>query len=303
MALLMTEDPGVTDNKRLAYAERCVIAAEHYTGSPFRAALCKRIGDVYFDLDQVRFAGKWHAWYAKAAAAQPSYIQETPVGYRLQVYSKISLRKNLLAGAFSVYGFVVCVLALRAVRNRRAFDARYFIKRCAVFLGVFTALALVVFAIDLPLFSKSTGTFTEQKPLVAPAFSFVRPFIPLSVIDSSAPARAALVFLLGFLPIVLAVFYTSFTKPYSRLFLSAMILIFCASLWLHFLITAGSDELLTSKVAVTGSRVVFSGEPEDLLLKNPGKALRANPDLLKSGNDDLEEFIGKHYPAGFPAAK
>ena len=82
-----------------------------------------------------------------------------------------------------------------------------------------------------------------------------------------------------------------------------MVLIFCVSLWLNFLIATGSDAFLATKIAVTKSRILFRGEPEKLLLRNPAKALRACPDLLNSGNDDLEKFIKKHYPEGLPIKK
>jgi hypothetical protein len=303
LAPYINGNQGVSAKERLAYARRCEKAAKRNPASLLRAALCKRIGDAYFDLDQLRYGKKWHSWYAEAAAAQPSLVKETPVGFRLQEYSRISLRRNLLTVVFTVYGLTFLSILVRAVRYRRDFDARSFFKRCALFGVVFAVLAVAVFAIDLRVFSKSMDIVPVRGVLVKPVSTFVKPFIPFSVVDPSAPARAALVLVLGFLPIAPAVFYTSFKKPYSRVMLSALLLVFCVSLWLHFFIAAGFDEYLKPKITVTGSRVIFSGEPEKLLLEDPSKALRACPGLLKGGNEDLEIFLGKHYPGGFPGVK
>jgi len=55
---------------------------------------------------------------------------------------------------------------------------------------------------------------------------------------------------------------------------------------------------MVPNVAVTKSRVIFSGELEELLLKDPQKILRANPNLLKTKNSDIPLFIKTHFPNG-----
>lgn len=300
VARILAEDQGLTLQERLSYVKRCEKAAKRYPESALKATLCQRIGDVYFDVDRQRYAKKWSRWYSRAAGANPSLAAETPIGFRLQEYSKIAKRKNLLAGIFAVYMFVLMTLVARTIRGRRTFDARYFLKRLLIFFGIFTAMAGLVLALDLMLFSGSIDTFENQKAFIKPVTSPVRPFIPFCVMDPTAPGRAFVVFLAGFMPIAAAVFYTSFRKTFSRIFLSLVTLIFCASLWTHFFVITGFDASLKPKVTATGSRVLFSGEPEKLLLENPAKALRACPDLLKSGNEDLEKFIKEHYPEGLP---
>ncbi|MBN1127501.1 MAG: hypothetical protein JXA71_00840 [Chitinispirillaceae bacterium] len=302
LAPYINGDQGVSVQERLAYAGRCEKAAKRHSASPLNAALCKKIGDVYFDLDQVRYANKWHAWYAKAADARPSLVNETPVGFRLQEFRNIARRKNILTGVFAMYGIVLLSLGVRAIRSRGTFDKRFFFRRCAVFLGVFIIMAYAVFAIDLHCFSKSAGTVFNGKAHITPITTPVRPFIPLSAMDSSALLRAAMVLMLGFLPVALVVYYTSFKKRYSRILLSIIAVAFCSSLWLHFFISTGFDEYLKPKIMATGSRVLFGGEPEKLLLENPHKALRACPGLLKSGNEDLDKFLKQHYPEGFPGS-
>ena len=305
VALLLSENQSGKDSERLAYVRRCEKAADRYPESALRAALYKQIGDVYFDLNQLRYAGKWNRWYRKAAAVRPSLAKETPIGYRLQEYSRIALRRDLLTAVFAVYAFVLLAFILRFLRSRRTFDTRFFLKRCVLFLGVYAALAAAVFIVDIRIFS----TLVRQKPLFAgeaiinPATAFPKPLIPLSVCDPSNASRAAVILLLGFLPIALALLYVSFGKPFSRAFLSAMVFTFCVSLWLHFLIATGSDAFLATKIVVTKSRIVYRGELGKLLRRNPAKALRACPDLLKSGNDDLEKFIKKHYPEGLSIKK
>jgi hypothetical protein len=300
VAQLLAEDQGLSAKERLAYIKRCEKAAARYPESAFRTTLCKKIGDVYFDVDQLRYARKWSRWYTKAAKADPFLLKETPIGFRLQEYSNIAKRRNLLSCVFVIYGLVLLIIGVRTIRCRCSFDIRYFFKRCAVFLGIFIVMACAAFVIDLQIFSKSPDTIVERKPLIKPASSLVRPFIPLSVMDPSAQARAAIILLLGFLPLLLAIYYASFKKQYSRILLSIIVAAFCSSLWLHFTLVAGFDEYLKPRITVTGSRVLFSGEPEKLLLQDPARALRVNPGLLKSGNEDLVKFIDKHYPEGFP---
>jgi len=305
VALLLSENQSGNNSERLAYVRRCEKTADRFPESALRAELYKQIGDVYFDLNQLRYAGKWNRWYCKAVAVRPSLAKETPIGYRLQRYSGMAMRRNLLTGVFVVYAFVLLTFIVRCMRNGRMFDARFFLKRCALFFCTYAVLSSIVFTADIRLFS----TLVRQKPLftgeaiINPAAAFLKPLIPLSVCDPSNASRAVVILLLGFLPITLALLYVSFRKPFSRAFLSSMVLIFCVSLWLHFLTATGSDVFLATKIVVTKSRIVFRGEPEMLLLRNPAKALRACPDLLKSGNDDLEKFIEKHYPAGFPAER
>jgi hypothetical protein len=294
---------GIADEERLAYARQCADAVKRHPGSELRAALCHRIGDIYYDLGRTRYAGKWHAWYEKAAAARPSLIKETPIGFRLKEYSNIAKRKNVLAGVFAVYVLVLLSLVVRVLRSRRTFDGRMFLGRSALFFGIFTVMACAVFVIDLHCFSKSAETVIEGKTHIRAVTTPVRPFIPFSVMDPSMPARALWILFAGYLPIATAVLYTSYQKRYSRLFLSIMTLLFCTSLWTHFIITAGFDRYLQPAITATDSRVIFSGEPEKLLLENPARALHSCPGLLKSGNEDLELFIKQHYPGGFPAGK
>jgi hypothetical protein len=177
LAPYINGNQGVSAKERLAYARRCEKAAKRNPASLLRAALCKRIGDAYFDLDQLRYGKKWHSWYAEAAAAQPSLVKETPVGFRLQEYSRISLRRNLLTVVFTVYGLTFLSILVRAVRYRRDFDARSFFKRCALFGVVFAVLAVAVFAIDLRVFSKSMDVVPVQ-PLRGPRSSLCSGFFP-----------------------------------------------------------------------------------------------------------------------------
>ena len=45
-------------------------------------------------------------------------------------------------------------------------------------------------------------------------------------------------------------------------------------------------------------RLYLRDEPEDLLIRDLPKALRANPEMLKSDNEDLREFMKAHFPDG-----
>jgi hypothetical protein len=156
-------------------------------------------------------------------------------------------------------------------------------------------VAAAVFYVDGPAAAKALLGLSDARAL---KLSIVKPVIPLSALDFSNAGLAATVLLLGFFPALFALCYASFRRPYSRLFLSGMVLIAAVCLWTHFYFTRAYNALETPRSYLMDNRLYICGEPEELLVKDPRKALRANPELLNSGNEDLNEFLEKHFPEG-----
>ncbi len=303
-------NPGSGASDLLAYAKTCERVNKKFPNATMRAVLYKRIGDTYYDIDHVRQAEQWHFWYKKAAKTDPALKNSTPVGYRLQEYFKIALRKWCVRAAFIMYMLLLAALVFRAVKSRYSFDMRFFAKWTLVFFCIFSVGSVVVFLTDARSFTKtgpkllSPNAVSSSDPststlVLRPIPPIVNPVIPFGIIDSSRPGRSLLVFLLGFVPVAFAVLYRSFRKPYSRLNLSVLVILAVVSIWGHFFAITVFDGMGNPINAVTKIRVLYSGEPEKLLLTNFPKALKANPDLLKSNNEDLSEFMENHYPNGF----
>jgi hypothetical protein len=313
IATILSGSQGITVDERLAYAALCEKEAASIPLSSSGVRLYQRIGDIYYELDVVRYANKWGKWYRKAIAVVPSLKKDTPIGYRLEEYSKIRLRKNLVFCSFFIYGLMLVFLLIRIFPNPGAFDFRYFIKKTAVFLLLFAVLSFIVFAADSFFFSRTIRVISNEKittnpdlfpgAILSPVIPYVKPLVPLRMMDFEPAPNAAIILLLGFLPAIIAVFYVSFKKPYNKLLLSSSIVVFILFLWMHYFLVTGTDMMFHPGIAITKSRVLYRGEPEKLLVENPLKALRANPDLLKTDNEDLKEFIKNEFPDGFPHDK
>jgi hypothetical protein len=308
----LSANPGNGAKEVLAYIHRGESVAARFPQTSLTADLYKQIGDSYYMLNRIKHAKQWQTWYRKAIAVDASLEGGSPLGYRLREYDHIALRANCLCAVFLVYGSLFVVFLIRVIRNWHFFDPLSFLKRTAVLLALFVTVSALVFCLDAWAFAKAERTFMSgaaptvdaalPHAIVKPATAFVQPVIPLSIIDSSAGRRAAMIFMLGFFPIALVAFYASFKRPYSRVLLCAAVIFTIASIWVHFFIQTGFDEAMAAKVTITKTRVVYRGEPEKLLMENPRKSLRANPDLLKSANPDLQEFLEKNFPRGIKDA-
>jgi hypothetical protein len=306
---LLSSNPGATIEEMLRYAHACEKTAAADLPIPAQLDLYKRTGDIYYEINMVRYAADWNKWYRRAVKLDTALANNTPIGFRFKEYKKIALRLHIISGVYFVYIGVLLFFLFRIVRNAGSFDARFFLKRLVLFLGLFIAAAVVVFTADGLLFKKicaagggdivcAWSAGVGANAILKPILSFVSPIIPFSVTELTA--RAAIILLLGFMPIALALLYVSFRRPFSRIGLFLVVFLSVAALWTHFLMVTGFDVLMNPTVLMTKSRIIYRGEPEEILLKNPEKALRANPDLLKSDNDDLAEFIRTHFPHGFP---
>jgi hypothetical protein len=300
IALLLAANTGVSEQERIVYVRRCEAAAFQYPESPLRVMLYKQIGDVYFECNNIRYAPQWHKWYNMAVALDGAISKNTPVGFRLGEYHKIAARKNCIAFAVAFECLVLLYVLGFGLKNRKSLDGLLFLKKCVMYLAVFALASAAVFFLDALLLMKiiAAGHDPFAAAFVKSATVFVKPFIPLSGMDFSAAGRAAMVLCLGFLPILLAAFCSSFSCPPRRGMTAILVVVATVAVWAHFVAVTAFDKGGNSRVFVTGTRIVYRGEPEKLLLDNPQKALRANPGILQSDNPDLKEFMEDHYPKG-----
>jgi hypothetical protein len=311
---LLDGNPGLAAAEALAYANQCETAAKRFQDLPIelKKELYKKIGDIYYDRGFFSHADRWSSWYGKVVALDPAMEKASPIGYRLQQYKKISTRRTLMTLVFVGYAAVVLLLALRLKADFRSFKAQNFFRSIARYAVVFLAGSAIVFLVDAVFFHRSGAVFindsaecgcsddTATKAFMKPVPAFTRPTVPLSFCDGSNPRRMATIFLLGFTPIALALLYRSFSSPGSFAARSALVMISILSLWTHFFLTTALAPLLTPKVAVTGSRIIYKGELRKMLLDTPEKVLRANPNVFNTRNSDIGKFMKKHYPDGIP---
>ena len=278
--------------ERLEYVQECERAVARYSQTKLKAEIYRRIGDIYFTLNQFP---AMETWYRRALAIDASLKKSTSIGFRLQGYSRIKLSRFGKLAALLVLAGVLGVILVHGVMSYRLIDWRFCIRKLSVCLLIYCLLVGIVFWVDGLAAAKWLLSLSAPE---AGKLSIVQPVIPLSMVDGSSAGRAAQILLFGFVPVLVAVFYTSFRRPRSRRFLSVIVLLAFGSLWTHFYFAQVYGPVQDGDGFVRHGRFYLRGEPEELLIRDLPKALRANPDLLKSDNDDLEEFMKVHYPDG-----
>jgi hypothetical protein len=123
-----------------------------------------------------------------------------------------------------------------------------------------------------------------------------KPIISFSVFDTSFVKGLIIILILGFLPILISVFSTSFKKQISRMWVIVILFLTVISTWSHFILFKVFDKQLNKLSATSNSHIYFDGELEKLLVDNPQKVLKAKPTLFSSGNQDLNLFVKENKP-------
>ncbi len=314
ITLLLGSNPGVDEKEILSFARRCEKTAARYPEAPqsIRLELYKLIGDTYFGLDEIRYARKWHRWYVRVANEDLEKAKGTPIAYRLEKYRSIGLRANLMLLTYGMFGLVFIIVLVGLVGSKGAFEGMLFLRRLLIFLGVYIISAAAVFAADAWFFHSSGARFVSDESecgcsddertvaSVKPVPAFVRPTVPLSFIDTCNALPAARAVVLGFIPIAVCCFFFSFRGKAGKTVSLLVAVSSALAVWSWFFLTSVFDPALESRAALTPARVIFRGELEKIILENPHKVLRANPNLLKTKNVDLPIFIKTHFPENFP---
>jgi tetratricopeptide (TPR) repeat protein len=247
----------------------------------------KQIGDVHYSLERYR---PMIRWYQKAAAIDSSIVKDTPIGYRMDLGKKVLLRKSILNGIYLLYCIILLMIIITLLRLKY-FQVKLFFRRILLSVPVFAIIAAVTLIIDFKITSGSITSALDNSDVFFP-----KPIVPFSVFDSSCKKDLSILLLLGFLPILLSIVYTSFRNNYFKKLLFILLPLTIISTWSHYIINKIYDEKFNKRATITRSHIYFDGELEKLLPGNPKKVFKANPDLLKSNNKDLEIFIKENKP-------
>jgi hypothetical protein len=293
--LLATSTFGSTEKEAVAYVHDCEKAIAHAPNSPRKLDMYMRIGDVYYGLKQYRHMAPW---YRRALSLNPSAEKATIIGLRLHEFAIDAIRSYILMAAYVLYGILACFLLARCISCWGWFHWLSFSKRGTLYLTLFCVLAGLVFLVDIRMSEKAAFTITTGELHNLWPGLLIKPFIPLSIIEAQPWHGAAIILALGFLPIAIAIFYTSYKKPYSRRLICILVCLAIISTWTNYFIVSAFDGQLKPTALIMKTRLWYRGDPETLLLRDPRKALHANPDLLKSDNEDLRAFLRKNYPDG-----
>lgn len=282
----------MSERDRRSYARRLADELAAHPETSLRIKALRRIGDVYYNLEMFR---DMRTWYRKVVSLDSTLARETPIGYRLQEGGKRIMGDNLRILFIGVYVAVALVLLTRVIRAWGTFDGIFFVTSLGIFMAAYAAMVTIVFAVDARLFPQLADSLKRGVEYPVP---LTRPVIPFTVMDTSILLTAALVCGLGLLPIVLAAFYASFRKPFSRLLLLTLVLLTAVSGWGHFFLCRAYDEFMHPTAIVSHGRVILDGELETLLVEDPRKVLVADPDFTEAENTDLDIFIEEHLPDG-----
>jgi hypothetical protein len=283
-----------TEDERLAYARSLEHALGKHPQTTLRLDASRRIGDVYYDLEKHRVMRRW---YREVLAIDSSLARQTPIGYRIEVADKRIIRENLHVLFLLLYLMIGLYLLGRISRSWRTFDITSAGRSLGICLVLYALVVVAVYLIDSRLFPTTLSSVTYSGEFEYP---LTKPIVAFGALDRDFSPESALMLVVGFAPVLLAVVYTSFRRGYSRPVLLAMVLLTACTAWSHFVVATAFDAAMSPSAIFNRGRLYYNGELEELLLENPRKVLRANPELMDADNVDLRIFVDEHFPDGLP---
>lgn len=286
-ALLKTFPNSKDYTKRLDYITQLQNILDKNPQSLLALNFSIRIGDMYYRMEKYK---PMIRWYQKALKIDSTIAKETSLGYRMERGKNILLRRSILRGIYIMYGIVLLIFITTLFRLNK-FHGTLFFRRIVLAVPIFIIIAVVTLLLD---FKITSGAIVST--LVSAKVSSVEPIVAFTVLDLSCIKEIKIIFLLGFLPILLSIVYTSFKNNYFNKLLFILLPLTILSTWSHYIINRVYDEKLSALVPVTKSHIYFDGEMENLLKSNPEKVFKANPNLLKCNNKTLEAFIKMNNP-------
>jgi hypothetical protein len=292
--LLTVPTASKSDSELTTFIQELATAVHDYPASSLRASAMKKTGDMHFRLKNYR---DMRRWYLQVLEMRPEMEKASPIGYRLMIAGKFFLRKKITFAVFAAYGILLLFLILRITRSGGRFQFGFFAKRAGGFLLLYAVCAAAVFFLDSFFFPKTAMKLPEVSYLA------VEPIVPLSILDGSGAPLPFVVLSLGFLPVLYVLVYLSFKGPCSRLLLMVLAALLVASVWPHFFLRSTFDEYLWTQSIFQKERVFMEGEMEILLLDDPDKVRKANPEFLKGDNVELKQFIQANFKEGLDKFK
>lgn len=268
---------------RIEYAVRLENALKKYDQTNLRISVIHRLGDVYYSTKDYRKSLKW---YKKIKKAAPEIIRSTSIAYHYEIARNHVKRKNTLYIVYALYIIMAIALIIQSVMGQ-GFNIKTFSTQLGKTSVLYILFMLVLFFID--------GLFLQgriQKILSTPEAKkfLILPVVPLSMLNISFSVLLD-TFLTGFLPVLFILLLNAFKKSFPKPVMILLLIIISVTSWTHYSLRNVYDELLKTKGTFSGVHFLFDGELEDLLIKNPKKALKANPALLESDNESLKNFL------------
>ena len=286
-ALLKIAWRSKTEREKQDYADQLEDILRKNPDTMLKLKFSKQIGDIYYTMEKY---GPMMQWYRKTAAVDSNIVRNTPIGYRMNIGKKVMFRQKLIHAIYAGY-VIIIILLLLSIYRHRDFRAVHFLRRIIICVPVFLVIAVITFLLDFALTSGSIEVVLSESDLGVP-----KPIIPFSVFDISFIKGLMIILILGSLPILIAVFYTSFKKQISKLLVIIVLFLTVVSTWSHFILVEVFDTQLNKRAATSNSHIYFDGELEKMLVDNPKKVLKAKPALFSSGNEDLNHFVKEKKP-------
>jgi len=286
-ALLKVSWRSKSKKEKQDYADQLEEILRKNPDTMLKLKFSRQIGDVYYSMEKY---GLMMKWYQKAAAIDSNIVRDTPVGYRMNIGEKVMLRQKLISIIYTIYAIII-ILLLLSVFMSKGFQPALFLRRIVIGLLSFLVIAVITFLLDFALTSGSIETILAGSEVTLP-----KPIIPFSVFDSSFIKGLIIILILGFLPILISIFYTSFKKHISKILIIIISFLTVVSTWSHFILFEVFDTKLNKRAATSNSHIYFDGELEKMLVDNPQKVLKAKPALFSSGNQDLNLFVKENKP-------
>ena len=277
-----------SDTEKRAYVAQLKEILKKNPESLLSLKFSKHIGDVYYSMAKYR---PMIQWYVKAVSIDSTVAKETPVGYRIAMGRKILLRKRLITITYLIYGILLLALVFLFYRFR-PFCVSRFLRKALIVIPLFLVIGTVTLFFD---FAVTAGGIT--KSLENATLYFARPIVAFSVLDVSCLSDLGIIVLLGMLPVLVSLVFTSFEHKTAKKALFVMLPILIVSTWGHYILYRVYDDKMLKQAVMTRAHIYFDGELETMLMENPEKVMRANPQLFKSNNSDLDIFVRENKPA------
>lgn len=286
-ALLNVSWRSKSEEEKLNYADQLEDILRRNPDTMLKLKFSRQIGNVHYSMEKY---GLMMKWYQKAAAIDSNIVKDTPVGYRMNIGKKVMLRKKMIFVIYTIYVIMIIILLLRIFRSRD-FLLKLFLRRIIIGFPAFLCIAVITFLLDFAITSGSIEAVLAGSDVVAP-----KPIVPFSVFDNSFMKGLMIILILGSLPILISIFYTSFKKQISKMSVILILFLTVVSTWGHFILCKVFDPKLNKLAATSNSHIYFDGELEKMLVDNPQKVLKAKPTLFSSGNADLNLFVKENRP-------
>jgi hypothetical protein len=119
------------------------------------------------------------------------------------------------------------------------------------------------------------------------------------MLDSLFIKKGVWLLFVGFAPLLVGVYCTSFRGFRPRWLSVAATLASVLAVWITlFFLRIEEDQKQYGWARITPARLYFDGELESVFRQYPEKVLHANPGILKSSNSDLKAFMDSYFPDG-----